>query len=427
MDDSSNSSIIVGSIHGTATLTDANGNIGTIGFDINNLPSLNIASLVDSESDSEGVDNLIAGLPFSALTAHLQQQQQQERSEQTSNENNSPVSENPSNEQQNATENNAESNNRQGENIGVEVLADVIQSVMDAQIRFQPYLQQYVDMLLNDANEPPESPNATSTNPAANVINGQNANVFVLGGGDNRRQRFCNNINDMMHLLGHLYHNLSDLHVNMRDQPPRQMHTMSSMQNTALISASMPIDAASIAAFASSTSPANRQRTPRPTQPQPQPTQPSSQQQQQQQQSQSQPNRTSSSRGGPRFTQNPPIEIPSFSQQGLNNSYDQFLPCNSVHFYHIGNTGPQTVRLGPATQRRRHPAEDQPSTPRPQAQQQQQQQQAPQPETARSQPTSNLRSNPDDLRRFITNILSSSRGRTQEQHIQVLTLLKKFY
>lgn len=67
----------------------------------------------------------------------------------------------------------------------------------------------------------------------------------MLGGGDNRRQRFCNNINDMMHLLGHLFHNLSDLHINIRDRPPRQMHTMNSMQHStsAVISAAVPIEA----------------------------------------------------------------------------------------------------------------------------------------------------------------------------------------
>ena len=62
--------------------------------------------------------------------------------------------------------------------------------------------------------------------------------------GDNRRQRFFNNINDMMHLLGHLFHNLSDLHVNIRDRPPRQVHTMSSMQHpTSAIISAIPIEA----------------------------------------------------------------------------------------------------------------------------------------------------------------------------------------
>jgi len=42
LDDTTNSSIIVGSIHGTASLSDANGSLGTIGFDINHLPNLNM-------------------------------------------------------------------------------------------------------------------------------------------------------------------------------------------------------------------------------------------------------------------------------------------------------------------------------------------------------------------------------------------------
>ena len=80
----------------------------------------------------------------------------------------------------------------------------------------------------------PGATTAPTDTPNFNVINAANENIIVLGGGDNnRRQRFCNNINDMMHLLGHLFHNLSDLHINIRDRPPRQIHTMSSMQQTA--------------------------------------------------------------------------------------------------------------------------------------------------------------------------------------------------
>jgi len=143
------------------------------------------------------------------------------------------------------------------QNINVEVLGDVIQSVMTSYATFLPYLQQYHEMLVNDENEPPESPTTpstsaapgqttnTSTTPNLNVINSNNSNIIVLGGGDNnRRQRFCNNINDMMHLLGHLFHNLSDLHINIRDRPPRQIHTMNSMQHTAsAIISARPIEA----------------------------------------------------------------------------------------------------------------------------------------------------------------------------------------
>lgn len=135
----------------------------------------------------------------------------------------------------------------QPQNIGVEVLADVIQNVMTSYSTFLPYLQQYHEMLINDENESPESPTPSGTNPTPNlnVINNDNSNIIVLGGGDNnRRQRFCNNINDMMHLLGHLFHNLSDLHINIRDQPPRQMHTMNSMQHSAsAIISARPVEA----------------------------------------------------------------------------------------------------------------------------------------------------------------------------------------
>lgn len=141
-----------------------------------------------------------------------------------------------------------EANNQ---SIGVEVLGEVIQSVMDSYSRFLPYLQHYHSMLVNDETEPTESPSSSSSSGASgassnlNVINNNNTNIIVLGGGDNRRQRFCNNINDMMHLLGHLFHNLSDLHINIRDRPPRQMHTMNSMQHSAsaIISAAVPIEA----------------------------------------------------------------------------------------------------------------------------------------------------------------------------------------
>jgi len=147
------------------------------------------------------------------------------------------------------------------QNIGVEVLGDLIQSVMEAYARFLPYLQHYHAMLLTDESEPSESNVSTSAsasrssnsssaatapvNSNLNVISSSNTNIIVLGGGDNRRQRFCNNINDMMHLLGHLFHNLSDLHINIRDRPPRQIHTMNSMQHStsAVISAAVPIEA----------------------------------------------------------------------------------------------------------------------------------------------------------------------------------------
>lgn len=146
---------------------------------------------------------------------------------------------------------------------------------MNTYTRFMPYLEQYHTMLVNDMNEPstdppsstttPSSESSTtstatsettptpapSTNEAAQNSHQYGPNVIVIGGGaDNRRQRFFNNINDMMHLMGHLMHNISDLHVNIRDRPPRQIHTMSSMssnaaaQTQAVIGAStMPLEA----------------------------------------------------------------------------------------------------------------------------------------------------------------------------------------
>lgn len=140
---------------------------------------------------------------------------------------------------------------------------------MDTYNRFMPYLQQYHAMLVNDLNEPTsdtpsQTPGSASSTSSSGSSNGETPsqqqqssgssssssssgestpstpgaahalgpNVIVIGGGaDNRRQRFFNNINDMMHLMAHLMHNISDLHVNIRDRPPRQMHTMSSMSN----------------------------------------------------------------------------------------------------------------------------------------------------------------------------------------------------
>lgn len=94
-------------------------------------------------------------------------------------------------------------------NLSVEVLADLIHNMIDACARFQPYLQEYANVLLNDKPE------------------------FDV---ENRRQRFCNNVNDMMHLISHLFHNFSDLHINLRDSPPRRMRTMIPFQS-AIISA----------------------------------------------------------------------------------------------------------------------------------------------------------------------------------------------
>lgn len=137
--------------------------------------------------------------------------------------------------------------NNQQESLSVQVLAELTQSVMDAYESFAPHLRQYQEMLVNDEVETPEqpasgTPTGAEETPASGSLPTNNPNVIVLG--DNRRQRFFNNINDMMHLLGHLFHNLSDLHVNIRDRPPRQVHTMSSIQHsTSAIISAVPLEA----------------------------------------------------------------------------------------------------------------------------------------------------------------------------------------
>jgi hypothetical protein len=420
------------------------------------------------------------------------------------------------------------------QSISVQVLADLTRSVMDSYSRFQPFLQQYQEMLRNDANESHEesSANNTTTTTTAptttTTVNGDNSitttttttittvssqetdletgaalttapapitapspsvssqehpNIVVLGGGDNRRQRFFNNINDMMHLLGHLFHNLSDLHVNIRDQPPRQIHTMSSMQHsTSAIISAIPIEASinisnlanltnngisatlqhhispqtNASASASSTNASTNATTNAATNTLPQ-TQTQTQQHQQhftlpipvqtqrfyaargrgrgilqmpitrtpifsasypnltnianmQQQQTAAPNTTTATAHANTSTQNPlrmpsvttptnttrlptgppfpfrptlqphhqhpnpltrlirPSNIPNnhlIQQNSTLNSYDQYLPCNSVHFYNSTNSiiqqqsGTQLFMPNLQTQRRRHPAGDQ--------------------------------------------------------------------
>ena len=82
---------------------------------------------------------------------------------------------------------------------------------------------------------------------------------------------------------------------------------------------------------------------------------------------------------GPRLIRPPSIPVPpSFPISAHNTSYDQYLPCNSVHFYNSANpilqqhqnANPLTTSLLSSllpnlnqTQRRRHPAGDQPTQP----------------------------------------------------------------
>lgn len=276
-------SIIIGSIHGTAQLSDSNGTLRTIGFDIPtnlNYAGIDIQNLIAQATGVQvpGADTGSNSASTQASTSETPANVQPIISANTTPSTNETVTESdltpaqatptsvPSTptstpaesveqletEETQATESSSttqqETANAMGsetsQNISVEVLADVIQSVMTSYSTFLPYLQQYHEMLINDINEPPESPTPAGGESTSNLNLINNSNILVLGGGDNnRRQRFCNNINDMMHLLGHLFHNLSDLHINIRDRPPRQMHTMTSMQHSASVISGRPVEA----------------------------------------------------------------------------------------------------------------------------------------------------------------------------------------
>lgn len=356
LDDTPNSTIIVGSIQTTTALTDGN---NIIGFETN---SQNIRGPIDPRILS------FAGVfPPNAPASEPVQNQTTEQSV------DQPAAESePSQPSESAQAPPNENNTNQS--IGVEVLAEMTQSVMDSYSRFLPYLQQYQSMLLNDSNEPPESPNSSSTANTFNFNNTANNPNIILLGGDNRRQRFCNNINDMMHLLGHLFHNLSDLHVNIRDRPPRQMHTMSSMSHasSAIIGTAVPVEATiqiplhvGTGSVSAGTNAANQifvQRRPRSTQ------------------SVSE-NMPRTAQPVPRTMPNPRLPRPQlpFSNYSTANSYDQYLPCNSVHFYNSYQPGQQ------GQQRRRQNDQPQPS----------------------QQPSANVQQ-ANDISRLLNNILSST-------------------
>jgi hypothetical protein len=105
--------------------------------------------------------------------------------------------------------------------IPVPILGNLINDVNEIFLKFQPHLQEFQSLLVNDFSEP------------------------VIDISDNRRQRFCNNINDMLHLIGHLFHNLSDLHVNLLDTPPRNICCIA--PQTAMISAITDVETATAA------------------------------------------------------------------------------------------------------------------------------------------------------------------------------------
>jgi hypothetical protein len=466
LDDTSNSTIIVGSIHTTTSLTDGT---NIIGIETSNpqtfvTPLSSLAALAQAGSNNIQIPGL---MPYARRI--LTEQQQPQHQTGTNNSNSNPFSAlfggdsatqsgsttTSTNQTENTTQNEQnQEQQQQPQSIGVEVLADLIQNVMNSYTRFTPYLQQYHEMLLNDANEPPESPtrppqpsssslsnetNTTNNSNSSNAFNFEsspsnqtsnttattptsNPNVIALGA-DNRRQRFCNNINDMMHLLGHLFHNLSDLHVNIRDSPPRQMHTMNSMSHASAISVSaVPVEATiqiplsvQFPAAASGATTANTQqgnsggsgvplvlpnivgsmsgagigpagaqpifirRRPRSTtsassangtSPNP------SVQSQHQPQRPAFPISAQSSSSSRLLGPNP---LSNASNYSTNNSYDQYLPCQSVHFYNsitpqqivqmeaslnnqnIGSaaTAASLSGLFGANQRRRHPAGNQ--------------------------------------------------------------------
>jgi hypothetical protein len=189
-----------------------------------------------------------------------------------------------------------------------------------------------------------------------------------------------NNINDMMHLLGHLFHNLSDLHINIRDQPPRQIHTMNSMQSTASIN-STPIEASILIPLSSTSSIGNVRNRSRSSQSTSMPSVSSEPRESQRNfrtnssssnfasnSTSSTPNDTNANPRTSRLTsrlQNMPQMPFSFGANPMSNSYDEYLPCQSVHFYSTMGQMPRIsarnqVRAMPSSfQRRRHPAGDQ--------------------------------------------------------------------
>ena len=106
--------------------------------------------------------------------------------------------------------NNSDTNNQA--TTPVTVLGNLINDVTETNTRFQPHLQEYQNLMMNDSSVP------------------------VLDDNEIRKQRFCNNVNDMMHLMCHLFHNLSDLHINLREASPRNIRTMIPFQTATVIS-----------------------------------------------------------------------------------------------------------------------------------------------------------------------------------------------
>lgn len=419
----------------------------------------------------------------------------------------SQVNTEANNQNRSATSDSQQEQEPRQQNIRVEVLADLVQNSIESCNRFMPFLQQYHDMLINDANEPPDSPsgdqpstssfrftdqqNDSQSEPAPQASNttSESRNAATT---DNRRQRFCNNINDAMHLLGHLFHNLSDLHISVRDQPPRQIHTVNSMSHrgnnltgtagipggnatAAIIASSIPIEATfqlPVMSFptnppsrpapqATTTSSANTTSTSNTTTTENSNTSsnPSGVPQMPtgatinapifiRRRPRSTQSFTSSPQGGstrpgvpnlgagnlpfipPFFTPPPPMRgaASSLNPLSTNNSYDQYLPCSSVHFYNSFQPPNNTAASNLLNQRRRHPAGDNnqqqansstsgghatASSASQPSQQPQQQQHRPRVSTATSSgPRANVVNAPmgedQDLARLISNIVAST-------------------
>lgn len=217
LNDVPHSTIIVGSIQTTASISDPSADPGADPRIITT--SIPFSSVLSGATP--GLSNLLSSMTNSAPPTPT------------------PTSTTPPAANESAT---SEPAPTQPESLSVQVLAELTQSVMDAYASFAPHLSQYREMLASDEAETPEQPASAAEDASGSLPTSNSPNVIVLG--DNRRQRFFNNINDMMHLLGHLFHNLSDLHVNIRDRPPRQVHTMSSIQHsTSAIISAVPLEA----------------------------------------------------------------------------------------------------------------------------------------------------------------------------------------
>jgi hypothetical protein len=155
LDDSSNSTIIVGSIQTTTSLTDGTNviDLQTNQQNFMNPLSSSMAAFAANMSRNATGPAHSQIVPSQATTAASPTPEgtstnQTTETAATSSSAPQPAADQPTPPQQ---------------NINIAVLADLIQNVMSAYTRFTPFLQQYHDMLVNDANEPPSSPSRPPT------------------------------------------------------------------------------------------------------------------------------------------------------------------------------------------------------------------------------------------------------------------------